>query len=150
MILHSSMHLTYALIRGKYGVNTVFIAYAIAVGIDRNNPIEGSFGAMSEYRSALDYAETTLGIVVKEFINKYLKASKDETLVISNINGVMIVHRELANKMASESIVLLKNDGVLPLANAKKIFVYLPADLPFERLVFDHARILRDYLATKA
>ena len=32
-------------------------------------------------------------------------------------------HRSLAYKIASESIVLLKNDGVLPLKNPKKIFV---------------------------
>ena len=35
-------------------------------------------------------------------------------------------HRELALKIASESMVLLKNDGVLPLANAKKILVVGP------------------------
>jgi len=37
-------------------------------------------------------------------------------------------------------------DGIVEIYDANEAFVYAPDNLPMEKLVFDHAKILGDYL----
>lgn len=83
--------------RGVYGIDSIFIAYAIVSSLDRNNPIDGSYGTIDQYRIALDYLEARLGRTITEYIKKYEDASANNTLVISNIDNVAIVHKQISN-----------------------------------------------------
>ena len=73
--------------------------------------------------------ETITEAVVKLFKSRFELGMFDDGCEYDNIGYDVVEcekHRELSRKMAQESIVLLKNDGILPLDTNKKIAVIGP------------------------
>lgn len=73
--------------------------------------------------------ETITEAVVKLFTARFRLGMFDDDCEYDNISYDVVEcekHRKLNRKMAQESMVLLKNDGILPLKNVKKIAVIGP------------------------
>jgi len=106
--------------------------------IERKNPpvglaIPGGF---------VEIGETVEQTAVREM--------KEETGLDVDLKGIVGVYSDPSRDPRGHvvSIVFKGDASGVPSAgsDAKKVRVYRLEEIPFERLVFDHARILRDYL----
>jgi 8-oxo-dGTP diphosphatase len=93
----------------------------------------------------VDIGETVETAVVREM--------KEEISLDVTINSLLGVYSDPArdSRFHCVSIVYVcKAFGVPEGADdAKEAFVYALDDIPYDKLVFDHAKIIRDYCATK-
>ena len=110
--------------------------------IERKNP---------PYGLALPGGFVDIGESCEEACRREMREETSLDVMIQRLLGVYSDPRRDPRFHAISCVYVCQATGTPKAADdAKKIFVYLPEDLPFDRLVFDHARILRDYLATKA
>ncbi len=73
--------------------------------------------------------ETDLDVEIKALLNVYSDPSRDPRFHTASV------------------VYICKAEGIPKgLDDAKEALVYAKGEIPFEKLVFDHAQILRDYL----
>ena len=91
----------------------------------------------------VDIGESVESAVVREM--------KEETDLDVQITSLLNVYSDPSRdpRFHTASVVYVCKAEGLPkgLDDAKEAIVYKKEDIPFEKLVFDHAQILRDYLA---
>lgn len=73
--------------------------------------------------------ETSLDVTIVRLLGVYSDPKRDPRF--HAVSCVYVCHATGTPKAADD---------------AKKIFVYKPEEIPFDKLVFDHAKILHDYL----
>lgn len=73
--------------------------------------------------------ETDLDVTIKSLLNVYSEPSRDPRFHTASV------------------VYICKAEGIPKgLDDAKEAIVYKKEEIPFDKLVFDHAQILRDYL----
>jgi 8-oxo-dGTP diphosphatase len=77
--------------------------------------------------------ETDLNVRIQSLLNVYSEPSRDPRFHTASV------------------VYICKAEGIPKgLDDAKEAIIYNLDDIPFEKLVFDHAQILKDYLQTKS
>ncbi len=117
-------------------------AFQGIVLIERLNPPTG----LALPGGFVDIGETVEHALVREM--------KEELTLDVRISALLGVYSDPARDARGHtvSIVYICKAFGIPRGgdDAKEAFVYSPDDLPMEKLVFDHAQILQDYLRYKA
>ncbi len=109
--------------------------------IERKNPPHGL---------ALPGGFVDVGETCEEACKREMKEETSLDVTILRLLGVYSDPKRDPRFHTISCVYLCRAEGTPKAADdAKKLFVYKPDEIPFEKLVFDHAKIVHDYLATK-
>lgn len=109
--------------------------------IERKNPPHGL---------ALPGGFVDVGETCEEACKREMKEETSLDVTILRLLGVYSDPKRDPRFHTISCVYLCRAEGTPKAADdAKKLFVCKPDEIPFKKLVFDHAKIVHDYLATK-
>ena len=95
----------------------------INAGTDMDMVVQAYFNNLKSLIESGKVSEETLNLSVRRILRVKLAKNLFEKPYSSNIEYSKIEHLENAKKLAAESMVLLKNNGVLPLTKEEKVIL---------------------------